>query len=953
MAFGAYPALDLSRPAVNGGAFGVSRPLIDDGLIDLTPRAWPYEAALGQAALLGEPIKTPSLRSDNPKSKSRSAKKGQAAQISPKAKNGQPPEIVLLASVFPQAEGVFSDVSPPMAGDFFSSVGRQKADASLTAHNGPAARNSQPAGDGQSYDNTQIAQNYQLSGPSLTAPYSPAERASQASQADLSRDWPAGPPPPPPAPPESGEPPVTMILQGSDPPVTVTARQMRYDQRTDRLEFFGEVRLTRGEETIEGDRAYWHDPSGSAEIAGNVRMRTPDFSAQAARATVNMDLRLAKIYDGRAFFPQRHFYVSGAILEKRGEDSVYAREGEFTTCDGDEKSWSLTAENLLINKGGMATAQGVVFKARRIPLLYLPYFTAPIKNERQTGFLTPIVANSSRDGLTAALPFFWAAREDYDLTFTPVWRSKRGLAMTLEGRYNLAAGQGIWLVTYLKDHKNKSYNFQNFGHYRRDIRDVYWLRGQNDWRFGEWDFSLDVDLVSDPTTLYAFRNDIDGFRRSQSLFSQYFGRTVNEELDPMRLSTFFAQRKTDDVLFRGTLTYVDNLYSESNLDTLQNLPSLYFGLVSRPLASASGQGDEMGRPRLSVDFRYDYFTRRSNSQSLISETGHRLSVSPSLFWHRDLLGFASLKAEGGFTYSSYVPNGHRPMEGGRLVAHGQRENSLTGELELELAATLSRVYQGGFGGAEATLHQMTPFVAFEFVEAPTQEELPYWDIFDRKLRRRTFRYGVRNSLLTKIPQKDEKGALTGYEYRPLLRFGLFSSYEFASNLKWVERAWARYYTTGYFDRGAGPFELELETSLLPNLTARLLSSVDGRTGKFTKHDLSMTVSDNRGDYLSLIYDYESPNLQQGPELGQRANQIRGDLRLELSGGWSTTVSSRFDFQSQKGLETYVNLRYQDQCYGLALVYMESDDDRRFGLIFDLFGLGSIGTTGASLANQSY
>jgi LPS-assembly protein len=359
----------------------------------------------------------------------------------------------------------------------------------------------------------------------------------------------------------------------------------------------------------------------------------------------------------------------------------------------------------------------------------------------------------------------------------------------------------------------------------------------------------------------------------------------------------------------------------------------------------------MGRPRLSLDARYDYFTRRSNDHSLVTETGHRLFVSPSVFWHRDLFGFASFKAEGGFNYSAYAPNGRRPMAQGDLITHRQRENSLTGELELELSTTFSRIYSGGPGEAEATLHQLTPFVSFEFVEAPSQEDLPYWDMLDRTLRRRTFRYGARNSLLTKVPLKDEKGAIVGYDYQPLLRFGLFSSYEFASNLKWAERAWARYYTIGYFDRGAGPFELELEASLAPNLQARLLSSVDGRTGKFTKHDLSMTLSDARGDYISVIYDYESPTIQQGPVLDQRANQIRGDLRLELSGGWSTTVSSRFDFHTQKGLETYVNLRYQDQCYGLALVYVDSDSDRRVGLVFDLLGLGTIGTTGASLATQ--
>jgi LPS-assembly protein len=741
-----------------------------------------------------------------------------------------------------------------------------------------------------------------------------------------------------------------MVLKDANPPVTITANQMRYDQKSARLEFFGQVRLHRGEELIESDRAIWHDPSGSAELAGHVRFLTPDFSASAQRAVVNMDLRIAKIYDGRAFFPQNHFYVKGAVLERLGADTVYVQEGTFTTCDGEETSWNLEAKNLLVNPGGMATASGVVFNTKYLPLLYLPYFTAPIKNERQSGFLIPSVAHSTRDGFTTALPFFWAIREDYDLTITPVWRSKRGLAMTLEGRYNLNLGQGIWLVTYLQDHKKNFFNYYTFGNPRREIRDIYWIRGQNDWSVGDWNFSLDLDIVSDPLTLYAFRNDLDGFHYSQALFSQFFGRTVNEELDPLRLSTFFAQRKTRDTLLRGSLTYVENLYNKGNVDTVQNLPSLYYGVISRPIMDPVGH-DDTNRLRFNLDLRYDYFTRRYNDYSPITETGHRIFASPALFWRRNFLGVASLKAEGNLHFYTYAPHGRRPMENDQPIYHDNRQNNLSGELDLELSTTLSRVYQGGVGESVATLHHMTPFLAFEVMESPSQEDLPYWDTLDRSLNRRTLRYGLRNSLLTKKPIKDKDGQITGYSYQPLLRFGLYSSYEFADNLKWAEMAWARYYTVGYFDQGAGPFELELETTITPNLEAKLLSSVDGRTGKFTKHDLSMTLKDNRDDQLSLIYDYESPTIQQGPIPRQRSDQIRGDLRINLTRGWATNISSRYDFSAKKSLESYFSLQYRDQCYGLAVVYSDSDRDRRVALVLEFLGLGSFGTPGASLSNR--
>ncbi|MDR1487867.1 MAG: hypothetical protein LBT62_07765, partial [Deltaproteobacteria bacterium] len=454
---------------------------------------------------------------------------------------------------------------------------------------------------------------------------------------------------------------VVMILEQNDPPIEVQADEMRHDQQNGRVNFIGNVRLTRGQEIITGDRAIWHDPTNTAEISGNVTLTTADFQATADRAAVNMDLRLAKIYNGRAFFPDRHYYVEGQVLERQGPETLYVNQAVFTTCDGADPSWSISASDLLVNRNGVALASGVLLRNKYFPMFYLPYFMVPIQNDRQTGFLIPSFGNSSRDGFVAATPFFWELAEDYDLTILPYYRSERGMAITVEGRYNLNSGHGIGIVTYLKDKQNNYYNFRNPGGQSRNSRDLFWIRTQNTWTAGEWDINLDLDLVSDPLFLYAFRNDLDGFEYSQQLFSQYFGRTVNEVLDPTRLSTLFAQRFLKDQYFRGSLTYTDNLYRRDNIDTLQNLPKLQYNLVSRPLDLGMDGLQTLG-PRLSLDVQYDYFSRKSNDLSDVSETGHRLYVSPQLFFNKNLGQWLSLKADAGLNLAAYAPTGLRPSE---------------------------------------------------------------------------------------------------------------------------------------------------------------------------------------------------------------------------------------------------------------------------------------------------
>jgi LPS-assembly protein len=743
---------------------------------------------------------------------------------------------------------------------------------------------------------------------------------------------------------------VRIHLTDAEPRIEAEADQMLIDEASGSLLLIGNVRLTRADEVITGDRAYWHEPTRAAEISGNVSLTTSDFTATAKRAAVNMDLRLAKIYDGQAFFPARHYYVEGEVLERQGPNSLYISEAVFTTCDGDDPSWSIRATNFLVNSDGVATASGVTFDTSFMPLMYLPYFAVPIKNDRQTGFLIPSLGSSSRDGFYAATPFFWALGEDYDLTFVPYYRSRRGLAMTIEGRYNFSSGSGIWIATYLRDQQDNYFEYQNPAGGGRNQRDLYWLRAQNTWQWNDWDINLDLDLVSDPLLLYSFRDDLDGFIYSQELFARHFGRSVNEELDPNRLSTLFAQKAGPDTYYRASLSYTDNLYHEDNIDTLQNLHRLQFDLVSRPLKIGLLGEEDGNYPRLSLSAQYDYFTRHFDQMSQTTETGHRLRLAPSIFYDRSLGSALSLKVDAGAEFTAYMPSGLRPGMNER-ESHSGFIGVVTGNLDAELSTSLQRVYDFGPGEAVKTLHQITPFVKLEVVEAPAQEDLPYFDIFDRRLNRQTLRYGFRNTLTTKVPVRDPNGNVISHEYRQLLKFGIYSSYELASNLEWAERDWARYYTTGYFDRGVGPLEFEIETNIQEGLTARMISSLDGRTGQFTRHEISMSLASSRGDSLTMFYDYDKPSIKQGPvNVNESISQIRGDAVINLSRGWSTAFSTRYDFLRENQLETNVALRYSAQCYGVSLVYSDNNSDRRVGLVFDLLGLGSFGTPTTSISS---
>lgn len=132
----------------------------------------------------------------------------------------------------------------------------------------------------------------------------------------------------------------------------------------------------------------------------------------------------------------------------------------FTTCPVQDNSWALHASDIKINEGeGWGSASNAVFRIKDIPVLYLPYLTFPVNEQRKSGLLLPKIGSSQLLGLDVELPYYLNLAENYDLTLTPRYMSKRGTQLKSEFRYLTTEHQGIMQFEYLGSDNDKPENF--------------------------------------------------------------------------------------------------------------------------------------------------------------------------------------------------------------------------------------------------------------------------------------------------------------------------------------------------------------------------------------------------------------------------------------------------------------------------------------------------------------
>lgn len=276
----------------------------------------------------------------------------------------------------------------------------------------------------------------------------------------------------------------------SDGPIMIFADHSR--TQLERVSVFsGHVSVRRDGTSILADEVIYNHQENRLDAKGDIRITTDAghvIDAPVLQYRLNNEAGYSESADfslsnGRARGEANRIWFDGS------ERLVFDRI-RYTTCPHGQNDWFLKANRLKLDReSGLGTARGVVLEFMHVPFFYSPYFSFPITDQRQSGFLIPRFGFTDNQGFVLAAPYYWNIAPNFDDTITPRYMSRRGLQIQNEFRYLSSNLSGTADLEYLPNDKL----------FKDDRAAARWRHAQS--LSTRWSTSADLSWLSDGSYL--------------------------------------------------------------------------------------------------------------------------------------------------------------------------------------------------------------------------------------------------------------------------------------------------------------------------------------------------------------------------------------------------------------------------------------------------------------------
>ena len=235
-----------------------------------------------------------------------------------------------------------------------------------------------------------------------------------------------------------------------DAPITIESDDKDFEFDVDgNARLCGNVEMKQGDRRVRADCLEYNSKTQDAKLKGGIEYSDPMLTVRGNSGTYSPTLGAE--FQGTQFeLPERGARGSAENLKADADGKVTLQGVNFTTCPANQVDWQLNADEIeLDTRERTGTGRGTRIEFKGVPIVYLPWMTFPLGDQRKSGFLFPNVGASSRNGAVVEVPYYWNIRPNLDLTAEPVYYSKRGLDLAGEVRYLTRRQRGELEFNYL------------------------------------------------------------------------------------------------------------------------------------------------------------------------------------------------------------------------------------------------------------------------------------------------------------------------------------------------------------------------------------------------------------------------------------------------------------------------------------------------------------------------
>jgi LPS-assembly protein len=364
-------------------------------------------------------------------------------------------------------------------------------------------------------------------------------------------------------------------LAGAAEEVTIKAREQVKQGNV--FQLTGDVEIDYNGYVMRAEQVSYDSDTGAVLATGSVVLDggPHDAHLQAARANYNVKTESGTFYDvvgsfgtvvkGRTIVltTNNPFMITGREVRKVGRDRYIVSHGTITSCTLPSPKWEFDAEKIDLVAGDEAKMYHTTFRLRHIPVIYFPFAQHPLQNlGRQSGFLIPVVGQSSSKGFILGDSFYWAINRSMDATVGGEYWSARGWAQRGEFRARPSEDSSFNVRLFSVLDRGNPTTGQNQG-------------GQEVWATGDlnrknWRAVANIDYLSS----YIFRQ----------AFTETYSQAANSEV----ISTAFVSRNQNGFSLNVMAEKYQNFQIASGTSSqikILHEPTLEASSVDRKLAN--------------------------------------------------------------------------------------------------------------------------------------------------------------------------------------------------------------------------------------------------------------------------------------------------------------------------------------------------------------------------------